>query len=116
MSKCITRNSDFLKKIVKARGQKRESIIDSASKDEIRALSEIAFNISKGNFKIPEPLLKKLVKHRHSIRKLSKKTLSHTVKRTLLKQKGGFLPLLVSPVLSALGIIVGRAISSQIGL
>ena len=90
--------------------------MEEATPDQIRALSEIASNIVKGNFKVDSKTFKKLQKHKEHIRKLSKKTCSHIKKKAILTQKGGFLPLLVTPILSALGGIAGRVIGSQLGL
>ena len=116
MSKCLQRNQFFLKTLQKCNDQTRKKLIESATPDQIRALTEIAMNIVCGNFPIAEHKFKKLSLHKDSIRKLSKRTLSHKKKKHLLLQKGGFLPFLISPVLSALGAIAGRAIGSQLGL
>src|SRR5579863_4283421 len=115
MSKCLKRNKNFLKNLLKSNEDERQQLIDHATEDEIRCLSEIAKNIISGKFKIPEEVHKGLLPHRHSIRKLSKKTVSHKLKKVVLKQKGGFLPFLISPVLSALGVVVGRIIASHLG-
>lgn len=96
-------------------GTRRKKIIEEATTDEIRALTEIAHNIVSGNFIVPENTLNKLEKHKTHIRKLSKRTRSHKDKKKSLVQEGGFLPFLISPVLSALGVVAGRAISSQLG-
>lgn len=116
MSKCLHRNRSFLEAISKCSDDDRKNVIEKATHDQINSLTEIAQNILSGNFPLHDKRLKKLKKHKHSIRKLSKKTLSHTVKKKFLKQKGGFLPFLVAPVLSALGAIAGRVIGSQLGL
>ena len=116
MSKCIKRNREFLEKLLTAPPDVRKRLINKASADEVRAISEIALNVVKGSFQINANIRDQLAEHKHHIRKLSKRTVSHKLKKHLLSQKGGFLPLLLSPVLSALGIIVGKTISSHIGL
>lgn len=116
MSQRLHRNKTFLKKLTKCYGKKREKIINDASNEQIQSLTEVAHNIVKGNFPIPQKTLKKLSKHKIHIRKLSKLKPSSKSKRKLLIQKGGFLPLMITPVLSALGAVAGRAISTQLGL
>jgi hypothetical protein len=101
---------------VKCKGSKRKTTIEEATPDEVRALTEIAANIVKGNFQLDPKTIHKLRKHKHSVRNLSKKSLSHKKKKVFLVQQGGFLPILLAPVLTALGAIAGKAISSAIGL
>jgi hypothetical protein len=104
-----------LKQIIKCNSSDRNILIQQASPDQIRALTEIAYNIVQGKFSLPHETLNKLKTHKLHIRKLSKKTVSHKDKKKLLVQKGGFLPLLVTPILSVLGAIAGKVISSQLG-
>lgn len=113
--RCIVRNKSFLKKIYKSDSETRKKLINSATPDEIRSLSEIAHNVTTGNFTIPDKKITKLSKYKQAIRKLSRRTLCHKKKKQFLIQEGGFLPFLISPVLSTLGAIGGRIISSQLG-
>lgn len=101
---------------MKCSGAKRKKLIEDATPDQIRVLSEIASNIVKGNFSVPDKTVKKLHKHKLHIRELSKSKNSCKKKKKLLVQQGGFLPFLVTPVLSALGALAGRVIGSQLGL
>src|SRR5580704_11726092 len=98
MSKCIHRNQKFLKTLLKAKGARREAILEKATKDEIRCLTEIAYNVVKGHFILQPHTLRSLEKHKEEVRKLSKRRSSHKKKKFFLKQKGGFLPLIISPV------------------
>lgn len=116
MSKCIKRNASFLKKLAKLGPSDRDKLIADATPDQIRALTEIALNITSGNFTLGETHLSKLATHRHIIRKLAKRTLSHKKKKGILLQTGGFLPLLLTPILSALGSLVGRVVGSHLSL
>jgi hypothetical protein len=116
MSKCLQRNHPFLWKLKKCDEPTRKKLIEDATPDQIRALSEIAHNIVNGNFTLSKHKLSQLKVHKHSIRKLSQKTTPHQKKKHLLLQKGGFLPFLIAPVLSALGAIAGKIIATHIGL
>lgn len=116
MSKCIDRNKDFLGRIKYSSEEERQKLIESATPDQIRVLTEIAMNILSGNFQLKNHHLKKLRDNKRVIRKLANTRVPHKIKKVLLNQSGGFLPFLVTPVLSALGAVAGRVISSQLGL
>jgi len=116
MSKCLDRNKDFLKILMESTEDQRHHLIQNASPDQIRVLSEISLNILSGNLPLKSRHIKKLTAHKRMIRKLANSRVPHKVKKVLINQTGGFLPLLVSPVLSALGVVVGKVISSQLGL
>lgn len=116
MSKCLLRNSMFLKALIKGSEEERNKAIANATVDEIRCLSEIANNILEGRFTISKRRFQKLREHKHLIRKLATKALPHIKKKIYLKQSGGFLPLLLAPILTALGTIAGRVISSHMGV
>src|SRR5687768_16469789 len=98
MSLCLKRNWSFLKRLSKCGKKKRTELIQQATPDQIRSLTEIASNVIKGNFKVNEETVKKFNKHKEHIRHLAKKTISHKKKKDNLTQKGGFLPLLITPV------------------
>jgi hypothetical protein len=101
---------------MKCKSSKRKAVIEDATTDQMRALTEIAHNIVNKNFIISPETLEELNKHKTSIRRLSKKTKSHKDKKKFLVQEGGFLPFLITPVLSALGAVAGRALGSQLGI
>jgi hypothetical protein len=113
MSKCTARNLQFLQSLSKAHHVKRKRIISTCNEDNINALAEIAWNTLRGNLSFNPSQLSKLRKHKETVRKLARKTLSPSQKRNILHQKGGFLPLLVTAFLSALGSVAGRAISNS---
>jgi len=116
MSKCLDRNKEFLKQILTSSENERQILIEKATPDQIRVLTEISMNILSGNLELKTKHLKHLRIHKRLIRKLANSRVPHKVKKVLLKQSGGFLPLLVTPVLSVLGSLAGRIISSQLGL
>jgi len=114
MPNLIEKNIDFLKSVEKLSPYKRKKLLKSASEDNILALKEIAHNLLTGNLNVPE--IKKLKRHRQSIRKFVKKKSSLKSKRKLLIQKGGFLPLMITPLLSAIGTVTGKVISKALDL
>lgn len=116
MSHCTRRNHSFLELIRTCKPKKRKQLINGATADNIKALSEIAHNTLKGNLKLPEPILKKLKRHKSSIRSLAKKNQSVTAHKSMLIQKGGFLPFLVTPFLAAAGSLAGKVLANAIGI
>lgn len=115
MTKCIEENREFLKLLSQSKTHKRRKIITKATKGNINALSELALNTLLGNVPFDSTHKKKLKRHRFSIRHLAKK-ISLKKKKEFLVQKGGFLPLLITPILSILGGLAANAISHISGL
>lgn len=105
------RNVKFLKKIAKCSKSKRDKLLLSATHDQLHCLSEIAYNTLKGNLDFKNHSVKKLKRFKNEIRKLAKKSTALKKKKELLTQRGGFIPLLLSPIISAL---VSGAISKVI--
>lgn len=116
MSHCTQRNQTFLQQVLKSNPIKRKKLIKTSSIDNINALSEIALNTLKGNLKLTPLEIKKLKRHRKHIRKIAKRSISAKQKRNILIQKGGFLPLLLTPFLAAVGSIAGSAIAHSLGV
>jgi hypothetical protein len=94
----------------------RKKLIRKASRDNIDALSEVALNTLLGNVPLKDEQKKKLKRHRTKIRQLAHRRTSTKKKKILLVQQGGFLPLLLAPLLSALGGLAGKAIGSAVGI
>ena len=101
--------------VSQSRAPRRRILIRKASKDNIDALSEVALNTLLGNVPLSNKHKQKLKRHKFSIRNLAKK-LSLKKKKEFLVQKGGFLPLLITPALSILGGLAANAISSLAGV
>lgn len=116
MSKLLKRNVPFLQNLATAKSEERKRLIENATVEEMKVLTEIAMNISKGHFPVTHKHFHRLKRHRHIIRKLASTSVPHKAKKVILNQKGGFLPVLVAPVLAALGSIAGRFISYHLGL
>lgn len=102
MSKCTLRNVEFLKKLSKCNKATRDKLIVAANKDQLHCLTEIAYNTIKGKLKHDHVSVKKLKKFRTEIRNLAKKSISLKKKREIIAQRGGFIPLLLSPIISAI--------------
>ena len=97
----IKKNENFLKYILSIKKNKKalENLIQNSSKSEINTLSEIIFNILKGNLKC-NPILR-FEKERKLIRFLGDPKKNHLEKRKLFKKsvgKGLLLPILGSAI------------------
>lgn len=112
----INEHKMFLQNLTTATPQLRKILIDEASKPEINAITEIAEKINHGHIKISPAHFDRLKKHKKIIRKISSRSLPHKAKKVILNQKGGFLPVMIAPILAALGSVAGRLISHYLGL
>lgn len=101
MSQLVQRNLPVLRKLCKCKPGQRRKIFLEGGKDIKTCLSECALNILKGTVKLGPTQFKKLAKHKHLVRALSKKKVTYKKAEDIVQQ-GGFLPLLLSPILGAL--------------
>ena len=90
-----------LKKLQKCSGKQRKALLAQGGKPLQLCLRECAINILKGNVHLTKSQFKKLQKYKKKLRGLSKKNTSHK-KRLLIEQRGGFLPLLLAPIVGSL--------------
>lgn len=63
-------------------------------------------NVLQGNVKLKKQQMQNLKKHRNIMRLLSNKSVPTETKRSILKQRGGFLPALIPIAVSALTSII----------
>jgi hypothetical protein len=92
---------------------KRKTILNQASPDLIQCISEVAFNITKGNIPISNLQKRKLLPFKDDLRYLSKKSHTSLKQKRKVIQKGGFLPLILTPLLSVVGSILGEYIADN---
>ena len=97
MSKAL-KHKDYLSLLAKSKQVKRRNlIIDLANAEEIKAIAECILTNNQ---------VKKLKQHKKYMRLIAQKSFSNKKKKSILKQKEGFLPTLIPLALSALGSIV----------
>jgi len=92
-----------------------KALMKHADKDLVRCLCECIQNVTLGNVKIGRQRRKKLAKHKGVLRRILNRKTSVGRKRKLLGQTGGFLPLLLAPIIGLAGSLIGDAISGAIG-
>ena len=102
MSTRVRKQIDFLKVLCKATPKQRKGIIEGANNELIKAICECALNCLKGNVSLSSGQKQKLARHKGKLRSLSNKKYPVAKKKVILAQKGGFLNLLIEPILSGL--------------
>ena len=90
----------ILKKLKKCSAKERKALLARGGKPLQLCLRECAINILRGNLHLTKSQHTRLRKHKAKLRDLSKAKTSNK-KRLDIEQKGGFLPLLLAPVLGA---------------
>jgi hypothetical protein len=96
----------------------KKSLLNDMSKNDIffKAIYEIVNNISKNNIKLNSHQSKKLVKHVKIMKKILSKPKSKHTRRLLVKQSGGFLPILLPIVGGAIADLLVNVISKKSGI
>jgi hypothetical protein len=106
-----------LKEINAADGEQRVLLLRKAPPCLITLLSECGLNVLKGNLKLTDDQYDKLKPHRRMLLRVSRDNATLKERRSALaKKKGGFLPVVLPIILSALSGFAGQAVSKAIGL
>lgn len=81
----------------------RKKILKCCDSELTEAIAECIFNVLRENVKLEEKRIKKLRKHKKTLRKLGDPEENLNKKKKIIIQSGGsFLPLLLTPVVSYL--------------
>ena len=81
-------------------------ILKNGSKDLLNVLCECCYNVIKGNVPLTYFQKKRLHRHKNTLRTLTNKRKPSLSKKRQLIQKGGFLGVLLGPVIKLLGNIL----------
>lgn len=103
-----------LSRLAKARGKRRGEILKNASPCLLKILSECALNLLKGKIKVTPNQLKKLRPYGRTLVKTGKSNENIDRFRRFLKKEGGFLPIILPAIISALSGLAGNALTSVI--
>lgn len=107
----------LLEEIIAASPARRASLLKKAPSCVIRLLSECGLNVLKGNVKLTDGQYKSLKPHRRLLLQVSEPSLSLKERREVLaKKKGGFLPVILPILLSALSGFAGQAVAKAVGI
>lgn len=88
--------------------EQREAVLRKADSGIVRCICECALNVLCGNVPLKKSQKKKLRRHVPILRRLAAKKGCWKSKKRFVVQSGGFLPLLLAPIL-------GTVLSSLIG-
>lgn len=116
----ISKYASVLKQLITAKGHKRNEILENADNCLIKLLCECAMNVLKGRVSLKKSQLKRLSPHGRTLVKLSRTTGFDRAKtkldqaRKLLQKRGGFLPIILPPLLTLLSGFAGQALGKLI--
>lgn len=82
--------------------EQRKALLTKADPCLIRCICECALNILQGNIPLVKAQKNKLKPHKKVLRSLASEKASIAKKKRLIVEKGGFLPLLLAPILGTL--------------
>jgi hypothetical protein len=112
--KRIKRHFHCLSLLASANPSLRKAIIKACDKDFICCICECIKNVTEANVPIPHDSLKQLKRHRRILDKIVDKRTHLPVKKRLIVQHGGFLSILLPPLLGVIGSLVGETISKHV--
>ncbi len=103
MTRTVENNLEVLKFLCKGDQKYTRKLLKHADKKLITCLCECVLNVLNGNVPLSKIEKERLKDHKTLLRKLCKKGGSFKKKKNIITQKGsGFLPLLLTPIISAL--------------
>jgi hypothetical protein len=104
-----------IQELLDAKNKTRAKILSKASPEFTKFLCEVVLNVLKGNIQLAKPHYKKLRRYRYTLLNLCKRKKSLKYRKNLLlKKAGGFLPIILPALISAIAGFAGEAISSSI--
>lgn len=115
MNRRIRKHYDILHLLARCKCSKQfKALLSNADKETVRCLCECIQNVLMGNIPLSDSKTKKLKTHRTTLRRIIDKRTRLKEKRKLLSQTGGFLPLLLAPIVGLAGSLIGDAIAGVI--
>ncbi len=103
----------YLKLLHDSKPAYRKVLLEKASKDVIKLLSNCALNMIKGEMLLTEKEKEALRPHKKKVERLASKRVSIKKKKQIL-QSGGFLPPFLFPILAAIGGNIAGAVMRKI--
>lgn len=98
--KRLERNISLLDLLAKTTKAQRNALINTATKDQLQCICDCASNILNENVQLTPEELKKLRRFQGKLRYLANSDDKIENKKVVI-QNGGFLPVLLTPILSA---------------
>lgn len=104
------KHTAILRALCHLSNKQRVAILKKADPKLIRCICECALNILRGNVALKHSYKRRLKRHASILRRLVDKNASWKNKKRLIVQRGGFLPLLLAPIL---GTVLSRLIGGN---
>lgn len=96
------RNACLLEALCHLNKNQRAALLRTADHKFIRCICECVVNTLKGNVPLEHREKERLSKYKTTLRRIAAKQGNWKAKRKLVLQRGGFLPYIIGPILSAL--------------
>lgn len=100
----------YIDVLSKAKPKQRQAILKHADKELVLCLCECVLNVLNGNVPLKPHEIEKLRKHQNILRHLVEPKNSLKNRKEIFIQKGGFLPVLLAPILGIAGQLLADAI------
>ena len=109
----LAKHWDVLSVLSKASSPMGKHLVQKAPKEIIDTVCECCLNVLKGTVPLSPEQKQKLGKHRCLLRQMVKKKIPLHQKKKMMVQRGGFLPLLLGPLLKTIAVpIVGSLVGN----
>jgi hypothetical protein len=112
--KRITKHHDCLRFLAKTNPKLRRCVIKAADKDLIYCICECIQNVLRANVPIPPNTIKQLKPYKGTMESIVNKRTNIGHKKRLIAQNGGFLPILLAPLLGVIGSLVGDTLARNV--
>ncbi|KAJ8018951.1 hypothetical protein HOLleu_42761 [Holothuria leucospilota] len=99
----LKKHAHELRFLAKCSPHQRKALLRHADESLITSLCECVSNVVKGNVPVSKAQRSKLARYKKHLRALGDKRLSRPKRRDILVQQGGFLSVLLKPIISSLG-------------
>jgi len=97
----LRKYSALLAAIQSADPRTRIGILRTAPDEFIKTILEVVINSLAGNITHSKRALQKLKPYKNILRSMRQTSSARNIRKKLIKQKGGFLPFLLAPVIAA---------------
>jgi hypothetical protein len=103
MSKLVRKHASFLRLVLSTTSTlQRKALLDTITNDQLKALTEVSFNLLQGVLTITPSYRTKLKRYKKLVRLIGDKTVSLKQKKELLCRQGRIVALLLKSVEPAL--------------
>lgn len=98
----VKTHEDYLRSLLLLKPKFRKALLIASDDEEINCVCECIYNVLKGNIPVEKKEKQKLKKFKNILRKLVLKGKNKSRKRIIIQKGGGFLPIILGSVLTAL--------------